>query len=158
LTTAQAADVKIRAWLLEHGLDLEGLVLENGSGLSRIERLRPSQLAAVLRLALASRWAPEFLASLPIASVDGSMRKRLGGMPLEARARLKTGTLRDVSAVAGYVHDDMGRDLIVVAILNDPRATREVGHPILDALLGWALRANDRAATPAATAPGRTAP
>lgn len=141
-TTAQAAEREVRAWLARKGIGAEGLVLENGSGLSRAERIRPAQLAAVLEAALASRWAPEFLASLPIVAVDGAMRRRLRATPATERGRVKTGTLRDTSAVAGYVQDDAGDTYIVVAMVNHERAVKQVARPILDALLEWVVCEN----------------
>jgi D-alanyl-D-alanine carboxypeptidase/D-alanyl-D-alanine-endopeptidase (penicillin-binding protein 4) len=137
-STASASEREVRAWMARKGIDSDGLVLENGSGLSRTERIRPAQLAAVLEAALASAWAPEFLASLPIVAVDGGMRARLRGTPAEG-ARIKTGTLRDVSAVAGYVKDDAGDTYIVVAMVNHERAVKQVARPILDALLEWVV-------------------
>ena len=102
--TALRAEKQIRAWFKRHGIDDDGLVLENGSGLSRSERIRPAQLAQVLKVANASAWSPEFMASLPIVAVDGGMQRRLRESPAAGLARIKTGTLRDVSAVAGFVH------------------------------------------------------
>ena len=139
LSTARAAERHVRAWLARKAIMGNGLVLENGSGLSRSERIRPSELAAVLEAALASPWAPEFLASLPIVAVDGSMSRRLRGTPAAARSRIKTGTLRDVSAVAGYVKDSAGETYIVVAMVNHERAVKQVARPILDALLEWVV-------------------
>jgi D-alanyl-D-alanine carboxypeptidase/D-alanyl-D-alanine-endopeptidase (penicillin-binding protein 4) len=129
----------VRDWLRGKGIDARGLVLENGSGLSRRERIAPATLAAVLRAGLSSPWAPEFIASLPIAAVDGSMRKRLNGTAAAASARLKTGTLRDTSAVAGYLRDASGATLVIAAMINDPAARKEIARPILDALVEWAL-------------------
>jgi D-alanyl-D-alanine carboxypeptidase/D-alanyl-D-alanine-endopeptidase (penicillin-binding protein 4) len=143
--TAIASEREVRAWMARKGIDSDGLVLENGSGLSRTERIRPVQLAAVLEAALASPWAPEFLASLPIVAVDGGMRRRLRGTPAAERARIKTGTLRDASAVAGYVKDDAGESYIVVAMVNHERAVKQVARPILDALLEWSVAPRERA-------------
>jgi len=140
LPTARRAETEVRSWLASHGIEADGLVLENGSGLSRTERIRPAQLAAVLKAALASRWSPEFLASLPIVAVDGAMRQRLAESPAAAHGRIKTGTLRDVSAVAGYVEDSRGKTCIVVAMINHELADRKVARPILDALLDWVAR------------------
>lgn len=140
LTTAQQAERAVGSWLAEHGIDARGLVLENGSGLSRRERIRPSQLAAVLKAALRSPWTPEFLASLPIVAVDGAMRKRLAESPAATHARIKTGTLRDVSAVAGYVQDASGNTCIVVAMIHHPAADRRIARPILDSLIDWVAR------------------
>ncbi len=140
LTTAQRAEREVRDWFQRHGIDPEGLILDNGSGLSRVERIRPVQLAAVLRAASVSAWAPEFLASLPIVGVDGAMAKRLDASPAAGHARIKTGTLRDVSAIAGYVSDRRGESYVVVAIVNHERATGQAARPILDALIDWVAR------------------
>jgi D-alanyl-D-alanine carboxypeptidase/D-alanyl-D-alanine-endopeptidase (penicillin-binding protein 4) len=136
-TTALRGESEVRGWMKQHGIDDAGLVLENGSGLSRAERIRPSQLAAVVAAAYRSTWAPEFMASLPIVAVDGGMRNRLRDTPAAGRARIKTGTLRDVSAVAGFVPDGTNQLCIVVAMINHPLAKDGAGPPILDALLGW---------------------
>ena len=116
------------------------MILDNGSGLSRTERIRPDQLAAVLKAGASSRWAPEFVSTLPIVGIDGAMRNRLKDSAATARARIKTGTLRNVSAVAGYVDDSKGRTHIVVAMINHDKAVRKVARPILDTLLDWVAR------------------
>jgi D-alanyl-D-alanine carboxypeptidase/D-alanyl-D-alanine-endopeptidase (penicillin-binding protein 4) len=139
LATAERAEAEVRAWFARNGIDSEGLVLENGSGLSRSERVRPSQLAALLEAAPRGPWWPEFLSSLPIAATDGTMRKRLAEVSA-ARVRVKTGTLRDSSAVAGYVKGDDGDTYVIAAILNHAAATHEVARPILDELLEWIAR------------------
>ncbi len=142
--TLSRADRQVRIWLERRGIDGTGLVLENGSGLSRRERIRPSQLAGVLRAAAASEWAPEFISSLPIVSIDGTMRNRLPGTPASGSARIKTGTLRDTSAVAGYVKDAGGETCVVVAFLNHAAATRAVSRPILDGFVDAVARYNTR--------------
>jgi D-alanyl-D-alanine carboxypeptidase/D-alanyl-D-alanine-endopeptidase (penicillin-binding protein 4) len=148
LPTAERAEAEVRAWFARNGIDSAGLVLENGSGLSRAERLRPSQLAALLEVASRGPWWPEFLASLPIAATDGTMRKRLAGRAA-ASVRVKTGTLRDASGVAGYVKADDGETYVVAAILNDPAASHEAARPILDELLEWVASRPKRAAAAA---------
>lgn len=139
-TTARRATAVVEAWMRRQGIDPAGLVLENGSGLSRVEKITPAQLAAVLRIAAAGPWAPEYLASLPIVAVDGGMRSRLRDSPAAAQARIKTGTLRDVTAVAGYVRDARGEMNVVAAMVNHPKAESKVARPILDALLDWVAR------------------
>ena len=131
--TASRAEASVRRWMAENRIDDAALVLENGSGLSRLERTTAAQLAAVLRAALASPWAPEFMASIPVVGAD--IKTRLRGVPASANARLKTGTLRNSSALAGYVKDRDGSLYIVVAVLNDDAARKEVARPILDALV-----------------------
>jgi D-alanyl-D-alanine carboxypeptidase/D-alanyl-D-alanine-endopeptidase (penicillin-binding protein 4) len=148
LPTSRRAELEVRAWLARKGIDDAGLALENGSGLSRQERIRPAQLAAVLRAALASEWAPEFVASLPIAAVDGGVRTRLRGGAAEKRARLKTGTLRDASALAGYVKDTRDESYILVAMVNDEAADKEVARPVLDALVEWVASRGFAGTTP----------
>ena len=148
MPTARRAESEVRAWFARKGIDSEGLVLENGSGLSRNERIRPAQLAAVLKVAAASEWAPEFLASLPIVAVDGGMRKRLRESSAAERSRIKTGTLRDTSAIAGFVKDDANETYIVVAMINHELAKKQVARPILDALVDWVAGAKGRAGTP----------
>jgi D-alanyl-D-alanine carboxypeptidase/D-alanyl-D-alanine-endopeptidase (penicillin-binding protein 4) len=134
--TAARADLAVRQWLQRHHIDAAGLVLENGSGLSRLERISPAQMAAVLQAASDSPWAPEFQASLPIVGLDGTMRNRLGTSAAAYRARIKTGTLKNVTAIAGYVHDANGQPCVVVAMINHDLANQG-GRAALDALIDW---------------------
>lgn len=145
--TAARAEQTIRDWLQRHNIDQQGLVLDNGSGLSRLERITPMQLAGVLQAAQRSLWAPEFLTSLPIAGLDGTLHKRLKDGPAALRARLKTGSLNGVTAIAGYVPDASGVPCIVVAIVNSEQAGNGNGRAILDALVDWVARSG---AAPAA--------
>ena len=96
-------------------------------------------------MAAASEWAPEFLASLPIVAVDGGMRKRLRESSAAERSRIKTGTLRDVSAVAGFVKDEAGETYIVVAMINHETAKKQVARPVLDSLVDWVAASRARA-------------
>lgn len=134
--TLAASERVVRAWFAAQGLDDRGLVLDNGSGLSRSERISPAQLAGLLRAGQRGAQAPELLATLPIAGVDGTLSRRLKDGPATARARLKTGTLRDAVGLAGFVSDASGRPWVFVALLNHPEAARK-GRPVLDALVNW---------------------
>lgn len=133
--TADWADAAVRRWFAAHGIASDGLVLDNGSGLSRSERITPRQMAAMLRVAVNGRRAPDLLMSLPVVGEDGTMRRRLTSGPASGLARLKTGTLRNVVALAGLVPDRQGRRWVFVAIINDEAAHR--GRPVLDALVDW---------------------
>ena len=135
-STARGEQV-VRGWLRERGIPDAGLALDNGSGLSRTERLPPRMLADVLRVMHKSEWAPEFLSSLPIVGVDGTMRNRLKDSTATGRARVKTGTLRDVVSVAGYVRNADGELCILVAVVNHPQASHKIARPVLDALIEW---------------------
>lgn len=139
-STAVRAEQRIHAWLREHGIATEGLVLENGSGLSRLERATPAQLAGVLQAGQHSLWMPEFVSSLPIAGLDGTMRKRLKDSPAALHARLKTGSLHAVVAIAGYVTDTSGHTCVVAALINDEHVANGAGRAVLDALVDWVAR------------------
>lgn len=131
--TASRATAVVRRWLVEKNWNWPELVLENGSGLSRVERISARHLADLLVDAARGPWAAEFVASLPIVAVDGTMKKRLSGDALAGEAHIKTGSLKDVRGLAGYVRDADGRMLAVVALLNHPRA--ENGAKVLDQVL-----------------------
>ena len=134
--TVDAADAEVRAWFKAHGIDDAGLVMDNGSGLSRSERIKPAQLAAMLVAALDGKLAPELLTALPIAGVDGTLRNRLKGPATLGLARLKTGTLNNAVALAGVVPDRQNRPWVVVVMLNAPQAGKK-GRPVLDAVIEW---------------------
>lgn len=95
--------------------------MENGSGLSRAERVSAREMATMLQAAWRSPYAAEYISSLPISGMDGTMRKRLKTTALRGEAHVKTGTLNTVRAIAGFSRDDNGNTWAVVAILNDPK-------------------------------------
>jgi D-alanyl-D-alanine carboxypeptidase/D-alanyl-D-alanine-endopeptidase (penicillin-binding protein 4) len=150
-TTAELAGREVRRWLAEHGITDTGLVLDNGSGLSRSERITPLQLALMLKAAWRGRHAPELLMSLPVAGVDGTMRRRLQGSPAAGWARLKTGTLRNVVALAGYVNDADGRPWAVAMMINHDNASQ--ARPVLDALVDTIARHGPHGPPPPAVGP-----
>ena len=129
---AERAQRIVGDWLVSKGLDRTEFVLENGAGLSRIERLTAAGLARVLQGAFASPLMPEFISSLPILGVDGTMRRRSGAV---GSAHIKTGLLADTRAIAGYVLAASGKRYVVVALINHPNAG--AAQPALDALLNW---------------------
>lgn len=133
--TTEGAGRRIAAWLAEKDLHMPELVLDNGSGLSRTERISADSLSALLLAAWKSPVMPELMASLPLAGIDGTLKKRLGNGAAAGRAHLKTGYLDGVRAIAGYVQDSGDRRWIVVFLINDPRS--RLGKPAMDALLGW---------------------
>lgn len=130
---AQAADRVIRQWLTRKGIRPNRLVLENGSGLSRKERISAREMAGMLQAAWNSPYAAEFIASMPLAAMDGTMRNRLKNTPVVGQAHIKTGTLNTVRAIAGISRDARGNSWAVVAILNTPRPWGTT--PILDQAL-----------------------
>lgn len=124
-------------WWRERVGAAEPPVVDNGAGLSREARLSARALAQMLQRAWASPVMPEFVASLPIAGVDGTLRRRPALST--GSAHLKTGSLRDVMALAGYVQAASGRRYVLVALVNHPQAA--AARPVLDALLDWSLHA-----------------
>ena len=150
-TTQARADMAVRNWMRLQGINDAGFVIENGSGLSRLERITPVQLGALLKAGQRSAWAPEFLASMPIAAVDGTMRRRLKDSPAAGHARMKTGALSNVVAIAGYVRDALGQQCVVVAMINSDRVGDGKGRAVLDTLVDWVARLGNEA-TPAAPA------
>ncbi len=138
--TADRAAASVKAWMTDNQIDTTGLVLDNGSGLSRSERISARTLGQVLQVAGASRWAPELQASMPIVGVDGTMRNRLKNTAAQERARMKTGTLRNAYAVAGYVRDAADQPLVVVAMLNDEKVQGKTARAVLDAVIEWAAK------------------
>ena len=156
-TTLSRSDAAVRNWMRAHGIDDKGLVLENGSGLSRLERITPAQMGGLLKAGLRSPWAPEFQSSMPIVAVDGTMRRRLQDSPAAGRARLKTGTLSNVVSLAGYVPDATGKPLVVVAMVNSSLAGNGRGRAVVDTLVDWASRLGGPA-QPVLRVPGQPAP
>lgn len=130
---AMAAQRVIRKWLARKGITAPHLVMENGSGLSRDERISARELAAILQAAWKGPYAAEFISSLPLVAMDGTMRKRLKRTVLTGEAHIKTGTLNNVRAIAGYSRDRNGHSWAVVAILNHPKPWG--ASAILDQLL-----------------------
>ena len=120
------------SWLSRVGLTMPELVLENGCGLSRRERISADSMARLLQHAFASARMPEFVASLPVAGLDGTMKNRNAA---SGSAYVKTGLLEGVRALAGYVLASSGHRYVLVAIVNHPNA--DAGTAALDALLSW---------------------
>jgi D-alanyl-D-alanine carboxypeptidase/D-alanyl-D-alanine-endopeptidase (penicillin-binding protein 4) len=112
-----------------------GPVTENGAGLARGDSITARQLGQLLQAAWASPLMPEFIASLPVLGLDGTLRRARENVGL---AHLKTGTLDEVSAYAGYVHGSQGQRYVLVAIANHPNAAAL--RPAVQALVDWTAR------------------
>jgi serine-type D-Ala-D-Ala carboxypeptidase/endopeptidase (penicillin-binding protein 4) len=128
----------LKQWLRERlGESLDGVVIDNGSGLSRQTKLSAALLSRVLQRAWSSAVMPELMASLPVSGLDGTLRRMRGNVSTIGRAHLKTGSLRDVQALAGYVLGASGKRYVLVAIVNHPNAG--AARPALDALVQWTI-------------------
>jgi len=116
------AEAAVRAWLAQKALPMPELAIENGAGLSRSDRISADSLGRLLLAAFASPVMPEFVASLPLAGIDGTMKRRANGNGVAGQAHVKTGYLDGVRALAGYVLDRRGRRVVVVFLANHPNA------------------------------------
>ncbi len=125
----------LKNWLSAKGLNFKELVIENGSGLSRVERISAEHLGQMLVSAYHSPVMPEFMASLPILAQDGTIKKRLVDSQSNGRAHLKTGSIDGVSAIAGYVLDANNYLHVLVMMVNHAKA--EGSKNAQDALIEW---------------------
>jgi D-alanyl-D-alanine carboxypeptidase/D-alanyl-D-alanine-endopeptidase (penicillin-binding protein 4) len=133
--STEDGEAAIRSWLDARGLNEPELVLENGSGLSRRERISAEGLGRLLQAAWRSSVMPELMASLPVTATDGTMKKRLKQNGVAGQAHIKTGSLEGVRSIAGYVLDKSGRRWIVVFFVNHANAGG--AQAAQDALLQW---------------------
>ena len=99
-------------------------------------------MARLLLAAWRSPVMPELMSSLPLVAADGTMRRRLRFEPIAGHAHIKTGSLDDVRALAGYVLDNRGRRRVVVLFINHPNAA--ASQPAQDALLDWVYQDDER--------------
>jgi D-alanyl-D-alanine carboxypeptidase/D-alanyl-D-alanine-endopeptidase (penicillin-binding protein 4) len=129
----------MRWWKGRFGTD-DGPLLENGSGLSRQERISAQALGRLLQSAYQAPMMPELMSSLPISGLDGTlkrMKSRTG-----ASAHLKTGSLANVVAVAGYVDGEgtqKGHRYVLVALIN--HANANAARPAIESLVDWTSKA-----------------
>lgn len=136
VATFESSQATVQRWWRER-ISPEGVpVLDNGSGLSRQERINAQALAALLQNAYQSPVMPELMSSLPITGIDGTLRRAKNRNI--GTAHLKTGSLSNVVALAGYVHGSGGQRWVLVAMVNHPNAN--AARPALDALVDWTAR------------------
>jgi D-alanyl-D-alanine carboxypeptidase/D-alanyl-D-alanine-endopeptidase (penicillin-binding protein 4) len=135
--TEQGGRDVIAAWLTDNGLESCQCAIENGAGLSRDSRIAAVDMASLLRFAWQQPYMPEYLASMSIAGLDGTLRRRFKGSPLIGKAHLKTGSMDHVAAIAGYLQSRSGRRLLVVAMQNHRDVHRGPGEEVQEALLRW---------------------
>lgn len=112
--------------------------VDNGAGLSRAAQVTAAGLGQMLQSVWASPVMSEFMASLPIAGTDGTLRRSQAN----ASAHLKTGSLRDARALAGFVDGRSGQRYVLVAFINHTNADN--GRPVMDALVDWVAQDQGR--------------
>ncbi len=133
--TVENGTTAIRHWLIRNGIIADELVIENGAGLSRIARISADTMGRILLMNWRSTLMPEFISSLPLAGMDGTMHRRAKNMGVTGHSHIKTGSLKEVRALAGYVLASSGKRYVVVSLINHPHARR--GSQAQDALLQW---------------------
>ena len=138
--TLEAGRAALTAWWQKKLPGATPPVMDNGSGLSRRERISATSLSALLQHAAKSPLAGSLADSLPVAGLDATMRERARGVM--GQAFVKTGSLRDVTAIAGYANGASGARYIVVGLINHPNAP--AARPALDALIDWAVKDGSR--------------
>ncbi|SFE76022.1 D-alanyl-D-alanine carboxypeptidase/D-alanyl-D-alanine-endopeptidase [Nitrosomonas sp. Nm166] len=138
--TLAKSDAAIRQWLAAKQLNFPELVVENGSGLSRTERISARHMGQLLLAAFNSPVMPEFISSLPIAAVDGTLKNRFTDTPVKGLAHMKTGALSNVRALAGYLLDKRGRRIIVIFFINHDQAGQS--RMAMDTLVQWVYNRN----------------
>jgi D-alanyl-D-alanine carboxypeptidase/D-alanyl-D-alanine-endopeptidase (penicillin-binding protein 4) len=127
----------VQAWMDERRIEIPGFILDNGSGLSRDERITARGLTQVLHAGWHSQYMPEFVASLPLAGTDGTLRNRFNAAGMRGRIRMKTGHIDDVSSLAGFVNAVSGNTYIVAIVVNNPGAEFGAGDDVQAAVLRW---------------------
>ena len=127
----------INDWLVRNGLESCCTAIENGAGLSRDSRIAASAMASMLQFAWRQPYMPEYLSSMSLSGLDGTLRRKFDHPGLTGRAHLKTGSLDHVSAVAGYIQSQTGKRYVVVSMVNHPDVHRGPGDEIHEALLRW---------------------
>jgi D-alanyl-D-alanine carboxypeptidase/D-alanyl-D-alanine-endopeptidase (penicillin-binding protein 4) len=127
----------ISSWLSDNKLELGKLAVENGAGLSRESRITAADMAMLLRFAWKQPYMPEYLASMSLTGVDGTLSRRFRNSELAGKAHLKTGSLDHVTAIAGYLQSRSGRRFAVVALQNFEDIHRGPGEEVQEALLRW---------------------
>ena len=135
--TLQKSREVVGLLLKRHDLEFAELILDNGAGLSRKTRISSAHLGAVLQKAASSPWSAEFISSLSLPGLDGTLRKRFTHEAATGRMHLKTGRLSNVYATAGFVHANSGREYVVVILQNYRGADDGPGEEVQAALLRW---------------------
>jgi D-alanyl-D-alanine carboxypeptidase/D-alanyl-D-alanine-endopeptidase (penicillin-binding protein 4) len=125
----------VSEWLAGLGMVFPDLVLDNGAGLSRTTQISAEQMGAVLLHAARGDYAAEFIASMPVAGLDGTLRRRLDDDGIAGRAHLKTGLLYGVRSIAGYISRADGHPVVVVIFINHARAHSFAGSAVIDGIL-----------------------
>ena len=128
----------IADWLALNDINAPELYVDNGAGLSRQSRVSALSLARMLIANWNSPYMPEFVSSLPLSAMDGTLRRRFRNSALEGKVHMKTGLLNGVRSIAGYLQTHSGRRIVLVSLQNHPGVQNQSGTEVQDALIEWA--------------------
>ena len=117
-TSEDLAVAALENFLRTNNLPASDLHFDEGSGLSRNNLTTANLTTGLLKLMATHRGSNDFLNSLPIAGVDGTIRRRMKGTPAEGNVRAKTGTLRWANALSGHVTSAAGERFVFSLMLN----------------------------------------
>lgn len=123
----------IHDWLEDKGIKTQGLVIDNGAGLSRHGRITARQEVQILQHAWNSPYAADLMTSMPIIAMDGTMARRLRNTGLVGEGRIKTGFLENVRSIAGFARDENNTTWAIVGMVNNDPAWN--GQAVLDRVL-----------------------
>ena len=151
-TSARGA-VVVREELDAHGVNTEGLVMVNGSGLFDGNRVAPRHITETLVAAYRDpAIRAEYVAQLAVGGSEGTLQARLEDLPRPRMVRAKTGTLRDVIALSGYVLGDpkhsVAFSFLANGIAGRQREARDLADAIVRALAKYAVRPSSTDAAP----------
>jgi len=124
-------------WLIENDLQFSEFAFDNGSGLSRDARITAADFGKMLRFAWQKPYMPEYVSSMSLSGLDGTLRNRMDDGPLQGMAHLKTGSLDHVAGVVGYLQSQSGRRFAVVVLQNQTDVHRGTGAEVQESLLRW---------------------
>ncbi len=116
--SASAAARVVREWLTARGVALDAAVIVDGSGLSRMNQIAPVATATLLKSMYYHPDFDVFYNSLPVAGVDGTLKRRMKNSPAENVARAKTGYVRHMRTLSGYTRDRDGHDYVFSIMVN----------------------------------------
>jgi D-alanyl-D-alanine carboxypeptidase/D-alanyl-D-alanine-endopeptidase (penicillin-binding protein 4) len=133
-TTAAGVQV-LREFLQSAGLEMGAVHIVDGSGLSRINGVSAENFVRLLEYMHRSPHAEAFRESLPVYGVDGTLRNRLRGTPVQGNGYAKTGSLNRVSSVSGYLRTKSGRWLAFSIIMNAYNAAGSDARALQDRLV-----------------------
>ena len=133
----------LRDFLKLAGIAPEEHALYDGCGLSRHNLVSPHATVKLLRYAARQPWGPEFIDSLPLAGVDGTLASRLQGVPAAAMLHAKTGSLEHVNVLSGYVTTATGRRLVFSILSNNHTLSGKKADEVIDEIVTEAQRSRN---------------